>query len=195
MGIAPVDEPEIAVLVMIDEPNGGSYYGGAVAAPVVSEILTEAMPYLGYEPQYTDKELAQYALNIPSVINDDIATAKNKIVAAGLKTRIIGNGEKVLRQLPLGGQSLAKGGTVILYTEEGVTEELNATVPNFNGMTVSEANNSASAAGLNIEFTGNISSNGYITAYKQSLDAGTQVPTGTIVTVYFRDTSAANVAD
>ena len=195
VGIAPVDDPEIAVLVMIDEPNGGSYYGGAVAAPVVSEILTEAMPYLGYEPQYTDKELAQYALNIPSVINDDIATAKNKIVAAGLKTRIIGNGEKVLRQLPLGGQSLAKGGTVILYTEEGVTEELNATVPNFNGMTVSEANNSASAAGLNIEFTGNISSNGYITAYKQSLDAGTQVPTGTIVTVYFRDTSAANVAD
>ena len=95
----------------------------------------------------------------------------------------------------MSGQSLAKGGTVILYTEEDVTDEINATVPNFIGMTVSEANNSASAAGVNIEFAGNISSNGYITAYKQSIDAGSQVPSGTIVTVYFRDTSAANVAD
>ena len=107
----------------------------------------------------------------------------------------LGKNKKVLKQLPLGGQSLAKGGTVILYTEADATDEINATVPDFNGMTVSEANSAASGAGINIEFSGNVSSNGYITSYKQSIDAGTQMPTSTIVTVYFRDTSAANVAD
>ncbi len=195
IGFAPMDDPEIAILVLVDEPNGNNYYGGAVAAPVVSEIFSEVLPYLGYEPQYSDKELSQFALSVPSVINDEVATAKNKITSANLKVRIVGEGEKVIKQLPLGGQTLAKGGTVILYTEADATDQINATVPNFSGMTVSQANNAASTAGINIEFAGNINSEGYITSYKQSIDAGTQVPSGTIVTVYFRDTSAANVAD
>lgn len=196
IGFAPIDDPEVAVLVLIDEPHGDSYYGGAVAAPVISEILTDILPYLGYEPQYTDKELANFAISVPNVVGDSLSSARNKISVLGLNTRVIGDGDTVTSQLPTLGQSLSRGGTVILYTENSGESAGNVTVPNFSGLSAGEANNAASAAGINLEFAGNMTSaGGTATAYKQSVEAGTEVAAGTIVTVYFRDATAANVAD
>ena len=189
MTFAPMDDPEIAILVMIDEPHGSSYYGGTVAAPVGAEILSDVLPYMGFDPQYTDSELASFAISVPDVTGDETATAKNKILASELKVEVVGNGEKVISQLPEAGSELSKGGKVILYTESDTNIKLTK-VPDFNGMSISQANAAATNANLNIEFAGNFIGTGGISfAYKQSIDAGTEVKVGSVVTVYFRENS------
>lgn len=186
---APMDDPEIAILVMIDEPRGANYYGGTVAAPVGAEILSDILPYMGFEPQYTEEELANFAISVPDVVGNDITTAKNKITVLDLKTKIVGNGEKVISQLPEKGVELSKGGTVILYTESDVNVNL-VKVPDFNGMSISQVNSAAATAGINIEFAGNFMMGAGVSfAYKQSIPAGSEVEPGSVVTVYFRENS------
>lgn len=193
LSIAPVDKPEIAVLVMIDEPSAGQYYGSAVSAPIGAEILTEILPYLGYEPQYTEEELAALSISVPSVVGNTISVAKGKITNSKLTYKVVGNGENVIKQIPAATESLHAGGTVIIYTDgqEGASET--TTVPEFNGLSVSASNATAKNAGLNIQFAGNTS--GSVIAYKQSITAGSSVEKGSVITVYFRDTRADAVAD
>ncbi len=190
MSFAPMDNPEIAVLVMVDEPHGASYYGGTVAAPVAAEILRDILPYMGYEPQYTDKELASFAISVPNVVGADITTAKNRIMALELNAKIVGKGEKVIKQLPEASAELSKGSTVILYTESDTEEQL-TTVPDFANMTISGVNSTAASSNINIEFAGNYMGGTGVYCYKQSIDAGTEVPVGTVVTAYFRENSTA----
>ncbi len=194
ISVSPIDNPEIAVLVMIDTPTAGQYYGSAVAAPIASEILTEVLPYLGNEPQYTEEELASLSIGVPSVVGDELSAAKGKISNVKLTYKVIGNGEKVIKQIPSASDSLHSGGVVILYTEQTEEGENKTTVPDFTGLNVSAANATATNCGLNIQFAGNTSSGGVI-GYKQSIEKNTEVAVGTVVTVYFRDTSADNVAD
>lgn len=189
--MAPIENPEIAVLVLIDEPTAGQFYGGTISAPVCSKIMADVLPYLGYEPQYTDDELKQLAISVPDTVGDELSAAKGKITNAGLTYRVVGNGETVVRQLPESGNSVSSGGMVIIYTSE--TSDQNVTVPNLTGMTATEANTAAASAGVNIEFSGNTTTSG-LKSYKQSVDAGSSVPAGTIVTVYFRDESAVDMA-
>lgn len=184
VGLAPIDNPQIAVLVMLDEPKGEKYYGGAICAPVGSKIMSEVLPYLGLEPQYTEEQLKKLAVTVPETVGDDITTAKGKITTSKLTYRVVGAGTAVTRQLPEAGSRVYNGGTVILYTDG--TENENATVPNLVGLTATEANTAAVSAGLNIEFSGNTTSSG-LKAYKQSIAAGETVPAGTIITVYFLD--------
>lgn len=191
-GIAPIDNPQIAVLVMLDEPKGEKYYGGTICAPVGSQIMSDILPYLGIEPQYTEEELKKLAVAVPDTVGDDITTAKGKITSAKLTYRVVGAGTAVTRQLPEAGSRVYNGGTVILYTDG--TENETAVVPNLIGCTATEANTAAVSAGLNIEFSGNTTSTG-LKAYKQSIEAGQTVPAGTIVTVYFRDESTVDMAE
>lgn len=193
IAVAPIDKPEIAVLVMVDEPSAGQYYGSAVSAPIGAEILTEVLPYLGYEPQYTDEELAKLSISVPSVVGDTLSVAKGKITNSKLTYKIIGGGENVIKQIPSSTESLHSGGVVILYTEENSSAGETTTMPNFTGLSISAANATANNAGLNIQFTGNTS--GSVVAYKQSVEAGKTVEKGNVVTVYFRDTRADAIAD
>ncbi len=187
--VAPIEKPEIAVLVMLDEPKGDKYYGGTIAAPANSHIMKDVLPYLGYEPSYTDAELKALALTVPDTVGSAVSDAKAKVTAAKLEYKVIGSGEKVTRQLPEAGSKVISGGIVILYTENGGSEKVS--VPNLVGLTATEANTVASRAGLNIEFSGNTSTGG-LKSYRQSIDVGTEVDAGTVITVYFRE---ENVAD
>lgn len=189
MTVAPIDNPEIAVLVMLDEPKGSNYYGGVISAPVNAKIMADVLPYLGYEPSYTEEEIKKLAIDVPEAVGLTTDEAKAKITAAKLEYKIVGNGDKVVRQLPEAGNKVSTGGVVILYTEN--TELEKVTVPNFTGLTATEVNVMASKLGINIEFSGNISISG-LRAYNQSVSQGTQVDVGSIVTVYFRDESAVD---
>lgn len=194
LAVAPIDEPEIAVLVMIDEPSAGQYYGSAVAAPIGAEILSGVLPYLGYEPQYTESELASLSISVPNVIGEDVAVAKGKVTSAKLNYKIVGSGSKVVNQMPSSTDSLHSGGVVILYTEEIEEGTHKATVPDFTGLSLSSVNATATNAGLNVQFAGNTSTAGVV-AYKQSIEPNESVDKGSVITVYFRDTSADNIAD
>lgn len=183
--VAPIEKPEIAVFVMLDEPKGEKYYGGAISAPVNSKIMADILPYLGFEPSYTEEQLQKLAITVPDTVGSAIADAKGKITTQKLEYKVVGNGEKVVRQLPAAGSKVISGGVVILYTEDGV-EVTKATVPNFKGLSATEVNAVAARAGVNVEFSGNTSTGG-LKAYKQSVEAGKEVDAGTVITVYFSD--------
>jgi stage V sporulation protein D (sporulation-specific penicillin-binding protein) len=189
VSVAPIEDPEIIVLVMQDEPKGLRYYGSVVSAPVNSKIMSDVLPYLGYEASYSEEELKHLTISVPETVGLPIAEAKGKVTAAKLQHQIVGSGETVVKQLPEAGNQVANGGVVILYTEE--TGEKTVTVPNMVGMTATQANTAAANAGINIEFSGNTTSTG-LKAYRQSIDPGQLVGAGTIVTVYFRDESTVD---
>lgn len=191
-GMAPMDDPEIALLVLLDEPPGANYYGGTISAPVGGQILADILPYLGYEPQYTEEELKKLSVNVPNLVDSTAASAKQQLKSIGLSYKIIGDGDTIERQIPAAGQSVSKSGMVVLYTNG--SGESQTTVPNFSGMTMATANSSAATAGINIEFAGNTTGENGVLAYKQSVAAGTKVDVGTVVTVYFRDNSAVDFA-
>ena len=187
VSVAPIDDPEVAVLVILDEPKGDKYYGGVISAPVNGKIMTDILPYLGYEPTYSEEELKNLATSVPEVVGDTVDNAKAKLSSVKLRYQIKGNGEKIIKQLPEAGNRILSGGVVILYTED--TGDQTVTVPNLVGLTANEVNTAAAQSGINIEFSGNTTSSG-LKSYNQSVAAGTTVSAGTIVTVYFRDESA-----
>ena len=191
VGIAPIDDPEIAVFTMLDEPTSGRYYGSLISAPVSSKVMADIMPYLGYEPQYSEEELKSISVSVPEVVGATVDIAKSEIVKSGLNHKVVGTGDTVTKQLPAAGSSVYNGGTVILYTDDRESET--TTVPNLIGLTANEVNRVAAAAGINIEFSGNTTS-ASLKAYNQSVAEGTQVAKGEIVTVYFRDEETVDLA-
>lgn len=183
-GFAPADDPKVAILVMLDEPQCAVRFGGTISAPVAQKVLNDTLPYLGIEPKYTEEEIANMSRTTPKVEGDSVSTAQNKLANLGLEYKVMGSGGTVIKQVPESGKSIPKGGTVVLYTEEDTTPKT-AKVPDFKGMTVSRANAAAVNAGLNIQLSGLGLSSGEAKASGQSLAAGTEVPIGTVVTVEF----------
>ncbi len=192
VGIAPIDDPEIAVFVMLDEPTGANYYGSLISAPVASKIMTDILPYMGFEPQYTDEELEKISISVPEVTGEEISAAKTKINSSKLTYKVLGNGDTVVKQLPEAGSSVYNGGMVILYTEE--SDAQTAVVPNLIGFTASEVNSIAASVGINVEFSGNVASN-TVLSYAQDIAEGETVSLGQIVTVYFREEASADMAE
>lgn len=191
VAFAPADDPQIAVMVLVDEPVG-TYYGGSIAAPVVSRVLSEVLPYLDVETSYTeeDEDLAEYPVG--TYVGVSVESAKKEVEEDGYNVKVIGSGETVQRQVPKAGEGLAHNSTVVLYTDD-VTSGL-VTVPNVVGMTAYLANKSLTDAGLNISVSG--TSGDYLdsaVSVSQSVEAGEIVDRGTVVTVEFRHLS--NITD
>ncbi|MGN1080825.1 MAG: penicillin-binding transpeptidase domain-containing protein [Acutalibacteraceae bacterium] len=184
-GFAPADDPKIAVIVVLDEPHGKSYYGGTIAAPVVGSIFSDVLPYLGVEPEYSTEELSQIRVKVDNVTGKSVTAAQSAILAQGLSYNIIGSGSEVVSQIPEAGSTVTVGGTVLLYTD-GETETQTTTVPDFTGMTVSQANLAASKAGLNIVFKGSSLTASGAKAYEQDIAGGSTVPKESVVTVKFK---------
>lgn len=188
-GVAPMNDPEVAILVMLDEPTGKDYYGGTIAAPVGGQIFAEILPYLGFEPQYSEDELSKMAVKIPSVAGLSLETAKKTITDKGLKYQVVGNGDSVIKQFPTSTESLYSDGIVMLYTDDSVATKTN--VPSFVGLSISAANELAANKKVNIQFAGTSLSGNSVVAYKQDVEEGAEVDVGTIITVYFRTTETA----
>ncbi|MBQ7291984.1 MAG: PASTA domain-containing protein [Clostridia bacterium] len=183
---APADDPEVVCLLMVDEPTKGSIYGSTVAAPYVSKILAEVLPYLGIEPEYTEEELKSMAMSVPSYRGQSLDMAKKMIEDAGLKYEIVGNGTRVIQQIPASGEKMSKdNGRIILYTEENMPENKDAVVPSVIGLTAEAANKVLTDAGLNVRFSGTTIGSGNV-VYSQSIEVGTVVAKGTIVEIEMR---------
>lgn len=183
---APADDPQIAVLIMVDEPTGDSVYGSVVAAPYVSAFLGNVLPYMGIEPTYTEEELATLQVTVARYIGSSISDAKEQIEKLGLKTEVIGNGDTVTAQVPKRGSTISKeNGKVILYTNDTDPESKPVTVPSVLGLTAAQANAKIVNAGLNIAIEGaqNYDKGSGAVVTSQSYAEGAQVPYGTVVTV------------
>ena len=183
-GFAPADDPQVAVLVLLDQPQCKNRYGGTISAPVAQKILDAILPYMGVEPSYTESELAKLSRTVPNVTNQAVAAAQTKINGTGLKAQIVGDGDRVVRQVPQAGQSIPAGGSVLLYTE--ASEDVTVTVPDFTGKTVTAVNTLASSLGLNVQMQGLVAGNDKAAlSHKQSIAKGEKVSKGTVVQVSF----------
>lgn len=183
-GVAPCDDAQLVILVVLDEPNAPVIYGGTLAAPVAGKIFAEVLPYLGVEAVYTEDELKEINLTTPSVIGKTLEEAKNALASMDVTVKTVGSGDKVVRQLPSAGQTISHGGTVVLYTDGA--ENTKVTVPDFTGYSISGANSLANQHHLNIALSGVTGQNSGATAYSQSVAAGEEVDMGTVITVSFR---------
>ena len=186
-GFAPVDDPQVAVLVLVDEPQLVNAYGSTIAAPIVGSILADVLPYLGIEAQFSEEQMNKESFRAPALLNFDIHDAEATLRVKGIKFRVVGKGTKVLRQIPGSGETMPGDGVMVLYTEE-VTQENMVVVPDVTGKTPGEANNVLVGAGLNFAMQGDKVDGAVVKAVGQTPVAGEQVASGSLVTVEFQET-------
>lgn len=182
IGFAPADDPEYAILVMLDTPSNGEIYGGIIAAPVAGDILADILPYLGVQPQYTEEELQTLDIAIPSLIEQPLATAEATLIDKEIKYKVVGNGDTVTAQMPEGGTTMPQSGTMILYTGDE-TPSKRITVPNLVNYSVAGATNAIKQAGLNVRVVGNANTGSTALVISQSPAAGEVVAEGAVITI------------
>lgn len=192
MCFAQADDPQIIMLLTMDTPSrttGTAVFGGTMVAPTASSIMSEVLPYLGIEPEYTAEELAGADITVPNVVGMTLEDAKTRLSNAGFACTTVGDGATVTDQTPAGGAIVPNNASIILYLG-AEKPDTPCTVPNVAGKSASEANKALTNAGLIMRASGaTTSSSGNVHAITQDVSAGTQVPAGTVVTVQFGDNS------
>ena len=188
VAIAPTEKPEICLLLAIHNPNPngeGSHQGGQVCGPVISQMLTEILPYMGINSDdvqtttsdsSTEKE-SNY-ITVPDIRNKTVTEAEKILKEAGFKTKISITGDKndtlVTDQTPKPGSKIPEDSIIMLYSEENDTR-VSVKVPDFKGKSLSQARNMASSNNLNITYEGTG------TVISQSITVDTSVEEGTII--------------
>jgi len=183
--VAPVEDPQIAVLVVVNEPTEGSYYGSKAAGPFARQIMEKTLPYLGVTVS-SGSSASSYGpptVSVPVLSGVDVEDAMYKLGSSGLYYTVVGDGETVQQQSPAGGVTVVQGGTVILYTEVGL-ETKKVQVPNLLGMNYYNAEQTLRSLGLNINGSGS-TENGNALIDTQSIAGGQMVEAGTAITVTY----------
>ncbi len=192
MCFAPADDPEYIMLITMDTPSrttGTFPSGGNMVAPTASQIMSEILPVLGVEPDYTAEQLAGADAAVPNVVGMDMESARAKLENAGFTFRTVGNGGEVTAQTPEGGAIVPNNASIVLYLGEEKNDTLRS-VPNVMGMTAAEANTAITNAGLIMRMTGTTSTeSGNVKAISQDRQEGTELAPGSVVTVRFGDSS------
>ena len=191
IGVAPMDDPQIAILVLLDNPSSdcGVYVsGGAMGAPTVAKMLSDILPYMGVEAKYDSSDKQVVDKTVPKLAGMTQAEATEKAKTAGLTVRFVGSGEKVTAQLPAANTVVAAGSQLIAYCGEEVpTAELS--MPNLAGLSYSTARQTLASYGLYVRATGPVSDPASVTVSSQTITAGTKVKPGTVVEVTVIDTT------
>lgn len=181
LAIAPVENTKVVVLLNLFNPKGGTYYGGKIAAPVVSQVLSEILPYLGIPSD--DTEDTSNRITIPDLKGKSVQAAKDILGNLGLTCNTsAGNEEIVESQTPKAGVSITPNGIVTIYSAEN-SEKKMATVPNLKGMGVYQARSTLLSNKLNVQISGSG------TVISQDPTYGTQVEEGTVIKINLKDTS------
>ena len=188
VAISPVEDTKIVLLVTLYDPKGeNGHQGGQVAGPVVSQMLSEILPYMGVVSDATadsNSNSSNY-ITVPDVRNRTVAEAEKILKDAGFNTKTYVNGDAntilVGDQNPKPGSQLPKNSLIVLYGE-GSTTSTSVTVPDLKGMNASQATTTLRDKNLNI----NIEGSG--TVITQDYMANEQVPEGTIIKVTLKGT-------
>lgn len=182
IAVAPVNKPEIAVYVMVDEPTSGDVYGSVIAAPAVANIMRDTLPYLGYNPSYNEEEVAKLEVAVPYMLKLGVLEAQSKLSAVGLsKAKVIGEGNTVVKQVPSVGSKMPKDGIVYLYTES--ENETMVPVPNVVGLSPTQAKNKLQAANFNVTIKGEATDHANSKIISQNIKEGIMTPIGTVVEI------------
>ena len=191
---APAEDPEIAIIIIVDEPTCTNVFGSYVAAPYVANCLEQMLPALGVEAVYTSSEAAKLEVEVGNYMGMMSFTAREAIRKNGLEVEIIGNGEKVTAQVPAAGSKLSKqNGKIVLYVGDAAPST-DLTVPNVIGMSASAVNRVLINAGFNISIEGttNYDVGSGAVVVSQYPEAGTTATRGDVITVTFRHTDVSD---
>ena len=177
VAIAPVENVEVVVLLTLYDPQVSNYYGGSIAAPAVSQILTEVLPYLDIPSNDSVDSSTTETISTPDVVNKTVAEAQKILQEAGLEYNTNASADDIVKeQVPPKGTALTEGGIVKLYAQ-GNDERVSQSVPDLKGVTFEQAKIMLKAKNLNIASTGS----GIVIA--QDPQAGTSVDEGTVINV------------
>ncbi|MBE6619383.1 MAG: PASTA domain-containing protein [Ruminococcaceae bacterium] len=185
MAIAPADEPEIAVLIMVDEPGVRNKYGSTIAAPYMSALLSELLPYLGVERNYSSDEMNRMVISVANYKGTSVQNAAAALNKLGLSYEVVGDGDTVTSQIPSAGTKMTKiNGKVILYTG-GATNTQYVTVPDLVDQKAANAIKQLAALGLNVYIDGsaNYDEGAGAEVVSQSHEAGTRIQRGAVITI------------
>lgn len=155
MGFAPANDPQIAVLIIVDEPNVAVDFGSVVAAPYVKNVLFESLLYMGIAPDYGDAA-PPVQVSVPGVFGKTLSEAIEELEAAGFKYIANGTGT-VTSQLPAPGIEVDKGTTVLLYmSDQQQTVDMTGkvVVPDLSGLTIMQASQLLDGSKLRLGITG-----------------------------------------
>ena len=193
VGVAPIDDPQYIVLIALDTPSTATGYyisGGVMAAPVVRDVFTDILPYLGVTPHYEEEDLHYVNMSMPNVVALTREEAEKSLQEDHLQAKFVGEGETVTDQIPSPGAEVPGNSTVLIYLGEEKPTDL-VTVPDLTGLTQYEAEITISnIGGLYLQVRGSTSQSGFVSVSAQSVPAGTEVERGTTVTVELTDASA-----
>jgi len=195
LGFAPVDDPRLVCLVVVDSPKSYPYYGGTVAAPAFRAVVGDSLRYLGVPVRYSekDKKSDEEMTTVPMVINLPVDEAEKILKDAGLQVERSGSGNIVYGQVPVDGIRVKIGSKVLLQLQK--TEELQEgerIVPNIKGKSMRDAAELLGMMGLVLVPEGDPYPTGI--AVEQSPAPGTKVPAGEQIRVKFKPPSAVEVA-
>lgn len=185
MALAPADNPVVCVLVALFNPQGDSYMGGVIAAPVAGELIEDILDYLEVERRYTeqDKQMIVQEVYVPEVRGKSVEEAVKRLREFGLEYKIEGDADNknavVLEQTPKPDASIPQKSVVILYTYKP-EEEIKVKMPDVLNKTISEATQALADVGLNIKVEG------MGNAWRQEFQPGTELEKGKVVEVEFR---------
>lgn len=182
LAIAPVENTQVVALLSLYGPQGKSHYGGQIAAPVVAQVLSEVLPYLGI-PSDEDSS-SSTSITIPDLRNKTVSNAKEILDNLGLTLVTSASDDEVITsQNPKAGTSISTKGIVRAYSENA-SNSISATVPDLKGKSLYQASNVLKSVNLNIQVTGS----GIVVS--QDILSGTEVEEGTIVKVTLQDVAS-----
>ena len=186
VAFAPADNPQIAVLILLDEPTVQPVTGGLTVAPVIRRFLEEAMPYLGVEPQYTEDELKSKDVTVPNILGLTLDKANAVLKAAGINGITSGSGDTVTDQLPAAGSIISNNANVMIFMG-GSAPDTPITMPDLSGMSLDRAQKTLQNIGLYVKVEGVKTSSGNIVVTKQSIESGETVKYGDVITIELSD--------
>lgn len=174
--VLPIDDPEIEVFVLLDDPRWAKDYASQVVAPVGGNIISEIAPYLGIEQDADYNPTG--TVTVQTCLNYTWTNAQVTLNRLGLKHKLIGpSSGNIVYQYPVGGSVVPAGSTIYLYT--ATDQNSMTTTPDVVGKTGTFAEQMLKAANLNVQFAGD--SSGKVVA--QDVEAGTSAAYGTIITL------------
>ena len=184
VAFAPADDPEIAILIMVDEPSRGVLYGSVIAAPYMGALMETILPYIGVEKDVSKDN----SVKVPWLTDMDLDQAIAQAESYEYEIIVKGDGDYVTSQVPRGGATIDRTNKVITLYTGNEPEDLSVTVPDLIGKGAFAANQMIANAKLNIciEGTDNYMSGAGAIVIAQSIPPGTKVSPGTVITVTFR---------
>ena len=186
LGFAPADDPEIIILLLLDTPSHETRLyisGGAMAAPVVGNMLADILPLgLGISPRYSEEDLKDINTDMPRVTGRNVSEARDLLSVRGFECIVEGEGDMVTGQLPAPNAYIASGSTVLLYADKELPTD-SVPVPSLSGMSYPSAKQALESLGLFIRTTGAPKSDARAAVSVQSIMAGEEAAYGSVVEV------------